>query len=147
MEAHRTVLATEGYDPWFSSAPLLIVPVEKPKPTRESLGARIRDLRTTRGLSQADVAQRMGSVTQKTISTWERGGSVPDALQLLQLAEVLGVRHEVFFEHRIVQSENLPPAVAAQVMLHVRAIQRLIRPHRSPRPGKPSAERRAPAEP
>lgn len=57
---------------------------------KEKIGSFIRELRTERALTQKELADRV-HVTDKAVSKWERGLSVP-AVDLLQpLAETLGV--------------------------------------------------------
>lgn len=51
---------------------------------------RIRNLRIQNGISQEELALRLGVVRQ-TVSKWERGISVPDADTLIKLAEILEV--------------------------------------------------------
>jgi transcriptional regulator with XRE-family HTH domain len=50
----------------------------------------IRELRKVKGLSQAEVAERVGT-TQVTLSGWENGRHVPNSLHLQKLADVLDV--------------------------------------------------------
>lgn len=58
--------------------------------TQESLGDRLARIRRDRGLSQADLAERLG-VTQANVSDYERGRYVPNADTIIQLAQILGV--------------------------------------------------------
>ncbi len=53
-----------------------------------SLGERITELRKTAGLSQLELAKIM-DVSRQAVSKWETGQSSPDAMNLIQLAEVL----------------------------------------------------------
>ena len=48
----------------------------------------LKAIRKQRGLSQEALALRM-NVVRQTVSKWENGVSVPDATQLIELAEVL----------------------------------------------------------
>lgn len=57
------------------------------------LGERIRQFRKEKGLSQAQLAERL-HVVRQTVSKWEKGASVPDAELLLQLARALDVPAE-----------------------------------------------------
>lgn len=52
------------------------------------IGARIRDHRTQAGMSQDDLAMRV-YVSRQTISSWERGLSVPDSDMLISISEAL----------------------------------------------------------
>lgn len=49
----------------------------------------IKALRTSKGLSQEELAVKL-NVVRQTISKWEQGLSVPDATMLISLAEALG---------------------------------------------------------
>ena len=48
----------------------------------------IKRLRMDRGLSQAQLAEKL-NVTRQTISSWERGNSYPDVGMLVQITEAL----------------------------------------------------------
>lgn len=54
----------------------------------ETLANRIKDRRGELGLTQADLADRVG-VTRKTVNTVENGVFIPSALLALKLAEAL----------------------------------------------------------
>ncbi len=56
----------------------------------ETLGARIARLRKEEGMTQLELAERMG-VTDKAVSKWERGLSFPDIASFPRLAEVFHV--------------------------------------------------------
>jgi len=53
------------------------------------LGANIARLRRERNMTQAELAERI-NYSDKAVSKWERGESMPDVLTLLSLAEHLG---------------------------------------------------------
>lgn len=54
------------------------------------LGERVRQFRNEKGMSQAQLADRL-HVVRQTVSKWEKGTSVPDAEMLLRLARALDV--------------------------------------------------------
>lgn len=54
------------------------------------LNKNLTALRKAKGISQEELATRLGVVRQ-TVSKWERGYSVPDAEMLIKLAEVFEV--------------------------------------------------------
>lgn len=54
------------------------------------LGANITQCRKARGMTQAELAQRL-NYSDKAVSKWERGESVPDVLTLAQIAQEFGV--------------------------------------------------------
>ena len=64
------------------------------------LGVRLKDVRTAAGLTQAELAERVG-VSRKTINTVENGVFIPSTLLALKLAEALGVAvSDLFFLDR-----------------------------------------------
>ena len=60
------------------------------KQLREQLGRELRKARLARGLTQADVAERVDT-DPETISRFERGATLPSLTRLLDLAEALHV--------------------------------------------------------
>ena len=62
----------------------------------ERLGNRLKEMRAELGLTQAELAERVG-VTRKTVNTVENGVFTPSALLALKLAEALGVPVETLF--------------------------------------------------
>ena len=53
-----------------------------------SIGERITELRLTSGLSQNQLAKEM-EVSRQAVSKWETDQSVPDAINLIRLADLL----------------------------------------------------------
>ncbi len=53
------------------------------------VGGNIARLRKEAGLTQAELGEKL-SYTDKAVSKWERGESMPDVLTLMQLAEAFG---------------------------------------------------------
>lgn len=62
------------------------------------IGARLRELRITRGLSQHDVAARLG-VTDQQLHKYEQAFNRIPAARLYQCAVALNVSIDAFFEH------------------------------------------------
>jgi len=62
----------------------------------ERLANRLKERRTERGWTQAELAERVG-VTRKTVNTIENGVFVPSALLALKLARALGQPVELLF--------------------------------------------------
>ena len=56
---------------------------------RSIIGQRIAELRKEKGLTQAELADRLG-VTHQAVSQWERSETLPDILTLPKLAEIFG---------------------------------------------------------
>lgn len=63
---------------------------------QETLGVRLKGWRTAAGLTQAELAERVG-VSRKTINTVENGVFVPSTLLALKLAAALRKRVEDLF--------------------------------------------------
>ena len=57
----------------------------------KSIGETIATLRKEKKMTQSDLAQKM-NVTDKAVSKWERGISLPDVETISKLADVLEVR-------------------------------------------------------
>ena len=57
---------------------------------RNSLGKRLFELRTEKGLSQSVLAKLIG-VTQKAIDFWEKDINEPKASYIINLSKVFGV--------------------------------------------------------
>lgn len=58
---------------------------------KQYLGIHIMTYRKSLGLTQAGLAEKL-NYSDKAVSKWERGESIPDVLTLLQLAELFGVK-------------------------------------------------------
>jgi transcriptional regulator with XRE-family HTH domain len=70
--------------------------------TRPKLGAHLMALRGNAGLSQEDLAQRIG-VPQQTIAFWEQSDKPPRSDVLPKIAEALGVSISILlFENGVV---------------------------------------------
>jgi len=67
------------------------------KTTKELLGARIKELRKTRGFSQERLAEMVG-VEPKHLSRIEVGSSYPSLSRLELIANALGVPIKEFFD-------------------------------------------------
>jgi len=73
-------------------------PKEQPTEVERRLGDRVASLRQATGLTQAQLAKRLG-VAVETISRLERGSVVPSLQRLVRLAEVLAVELAELFTH------------------------------------------------
>ena len=60
------------------------------------LGIRLKEVRTEAGLTQAELAERVG-VSRKTVNTVENGVFTPSTTLALGLARALGVKVEDLF--------------------------------------------------
>ena len=54
------------------------------------IGANIAERRKAAGMTQAGLAEKI-NYSDKAVSKWERGESVPDVLTMMQLAQLFGV--------------------------------------------------------
>jgi ribosome-binding protein aMBF1 (putative translation factor) len=72
------------------------------------LGRMVRELREARGLSQRELAERMGT-TQSVVGRLEAGGSRPTIVTLDRVAHALGLQLEVRF-HDVHRSPGEPHA-------------------------------------
>ena len=68
-------------------------------------GNTIKALRENQGLTQAELAAKVG-VSDKTVSKWERAESTPDIAVLVEIAELFGVTLDY-----MVRSENIDEQV------------------------------------
>lgn len=114
------ILCVECGNSWWISAKNLrkesavdmvqIVP-DASSQTQENLRAviasNIAELRKNRGMTQQELATRL-NYTDKAISKWERGESVPDILVLKQISDMFGVTVDYLLSdtHEPIQSLN-----------------------------------------
>jgi putative transcriptional regulator len=63
----------------------------------EGLENRLRDARTARGWTQAELAEKVG-VTRKTVNTVENGVFIPSTVLALKLARALDTTVEALFQ-------------------------------------------------
>lgn len=61
--------------------------------TNKSMGEIISTLRKEKGMTQKEIADRLG-ITDKAVSKWERDVAYPDTGTIPKLAEILGVTVE-----------------------------------------------------
>lgn len=69
-------------------------------------GATIRALRESKGLTQAQLAERL-FVSDKTVSKWENGKGYPDISLLESIAEALGVSVTELLSGQVVRNGNV----------------------------------------
>lgn len=74
---------------------------------REAFGAFLARLRKEKGLTQKELAQKL-YVSDKAVSKWERGLSLPDISLLTPLAEILGVTVTELLRGERLEGESLP---------------------------------------
>jgi len=71
---------------------------------REKIGALIRLMRKEKGLTQKELAEIL-SVSDKTVSKWERGKGIPDISIMLSLSNIFGIEIEKMLEGEIRNSD------------------------------------------
>ena len=77
---------------------------------REKFGAFVAELRKEKGLTQKELAERL-MISDKAISKWETGNSIPDVTILVPLATELGVSVTELLEcRRMGYTENMDTA-------------------------------------
>ena len=76
----------------------------------DGFGARLLRLRTSAGLSQTDVADRMG-VSAPSISSWENGRVRPKPARMEKLATILGVEIAALLEDPAPASEGMQSVI------------------------------------
>ncbi|OGQ83964.1 MAG: hypothetical protein A2289_17670 [Deltaproteobacteria bacterium RIFOXYA12_FULL_58_15] len=103
----------------FSS---MVAKVSPPKWGKESLGQRLARLRKARGLTQTDLAEKVG-VSQPNISEYERDTFRPNSDTLLIIAQVLNVSADELLGHRVSAKET--PPVSRKIMRRMEQIEKL----------------------
>ncbi len=81
---------------------------------RETFGKRIANLRRENGMTQLELAEKMG-VTDKAVSKWERNLSLPDAGSLPRLAEIFQVSVDELMQGKAEENEK-PRKYAAPIV-------------------------------
>lgn len=69
----------------------------------------LKKLRNKKGLSQLELAEKL-FVTRSTVSRWESGNRLPDAMMISRLAGVLGVNVNVLLS-TVEQSDDCPNVI------------------------------------
>ncbi len=57
---------------------------------QQQTGKFIAECRKQKGFTQAQLAEKLG-ITNRAVSKWETGNSIPDASLMLELCEILGI--------------------------------------------------------
>ena len=90
-------------------------------------GQKIQTLRKQRGLTQEQLAQRLG-VSRQAVSRWELDESLPETANLLPLGEVLGVSLDILLdparglEGPVPKEEPSAPAASATTAPSLRGL-------------------------
>ena len=70
--------------------------------------SKLRELRAKKGLSQAELAKRLG-VTQQAVGRWERDKNLPDNDVLKKISVMFNVSIDYLLDNQIHQKDPLPP--------------------------------------
>lgn len=87
---------------------------------KKTFGNLVTQLRKAKGMTQADLAEKMG-ITDKAVSKWERDLSYPDIASIPHLAEILGVTVDELLTVQNVKKEN-NKSIDAIISLILRSI-------------------------
>lgn len=72
---------------------------------QEKIGKFIQTLRKEKNLTQAELAEKL-NITDRAVSKWERGKSMPDSSIMLKLCEILGISvNELLMGEKIKEEE------------------------------------------
>ena len=69
-------------------------------------GERIKKLRTNKGVTQKELANRLG-ISEQAVSKWEKNLSNPSTKNLLQIAKIFGVSITYFYQSEESQSKKI----------------------------------------
>ena len=89
-----------------------------------SIGERISELRKGHNLSQGQLADAL-SITRQAVSKWENDQSVPDALKMIQLADILDTDIEYLSTGRRTFSRR-PPVVLNEIKVVEKVIEKPV---------------------
>lgn len=89
-----------------------------------SIGERITQLRKSRSISQAQLAQAL-DVSRQAVSKWENDLACPDTIKLIQLADVLDtdVEYLATGNHSVIKS---PPTVVTVVEKVDNVVEKIV---------------------
>ena len=76
---------------------------------KQQIGANIAAFRRRMGITQAELAEKL-NYTDKAVSKWERGESVPDVMTLVQVAELFSVSLDELTGLTEIEREKIEPA-------------------------------------
>ena len=89
-----------------------------------SIGERICDLRKEMNLSQGQLAESLG-ITRQAVSKWENDLAVPDALKMIQLADILDTDIEYLSTGRR-NFARRPPVVLNEVKVVEKIVEKPV---------------------
>jgi transcriptional regulator with XRE-family HTH domain len=89
-----------------------------------SIGERISELRKSQNLSQGQLADAL-SISRQAVSKWENDQAVPDALKMIQLADLLDTDIEYLSTGRRNFSRR-PPVVLNEVKIVEKVVEKPV---------------------
>ena len=89
-----------------------------------SIGERISELRKSQNLSQGQLADAL-SISRQAVSKWENDQAVPDALKMIQLADLLDTDIEYLSTGRRNFSRR-PPVVLNEVKIVEKIVEKPV---------------------
>ena len=89
-----------------------------------SIGERISELRKERNVSQGQLADSLG-ITRQAVSKWENDLAVPDALKMIQLADILDTDIEYLSTGRR-NFARRPPVVLREVKVVEKVVEKPV---------------------
>ena len=89
---------------------------------KKLIGANIAAYRKRDGLTQAGLAEKL-NYSDKAVSKWERGESVPDVLTLVQLAEL----YEISVNDLLVDPDALPEDTGSVQKVMEKAVEKTLK--------------------
>lgn len=89
-----------------------------------SIGGRISELRKERNVSQGQLADSLG-ITRQAVSKWENDLAVPDALKMIQLADILDTDIEYLSTGRR-NFGRRPPVVLTEVKVVEKVVEKPV---------------------
>jgi len=89
-----------------------------------SIGERISNLRKDMNLSQVQLAESLG-ITRQAVSKWENDLAVPDALKMIQLADLLDTDIEYLSTGRRYFARR-PPVVLNEVKVVEKVVEKPV---------------------
>lgn len=117
MQAQLIIPEVEVYNPAMQTG-------RPAKSKRSEFGARLHALREAAGLSQSQVADKLG-IAQPTYAIWERRTTAIAAPQLQQLADVFGVGVDaLFLNEKAAKRDGGPNGKARQLFERVSRLPR-----------------------
>lgn len=81
----------------------------------KDIGKFLQEVRKSKGLTQKELAEQIG-ISDKTISKWENGNSVPDTSMLLPLCNALGITVNEFLSCEKILPENYSMKAEENIM-------------------------------